>query len=153
VSDPHAEVERLCRQLGLSFGPALLEYGMESKPQGAMGDPTGVEKHTRPTTSSRDKWLELGRESQTRHLAESYLRALGPDVLGRLGYDYDELEARLQAVPSARGKVAVSWSQLFAPDDALARRQYLVELALLEHRRFVHWARSRMRKLGRKRGR
>ncbi len=131
----------------------MLDYGAESKSQGSMGDPTGVARHTRATTGSRDKWLDLGRDSQTRHLVESYLHALGPDVLGRLGYDYAELEARLQAVPSPRGTVEVTWSQLFAPDDAFARRQYLAELALLEHRRFVYWARSKMGKRGRKRGR
>lgn len=138
VDEPAIQVKSICARLDLDYRPNMLEYGSGDRPEGGMGDPTGVNKHTQPTTGSLERWLELGETSQTRHLAENYLQALGPDLLTALGYDYAELEARLQAVPCAGGKISISWQQIVEPDPAFQRRLYLVELALLEHRRLVH---------------
>lgn len=146
VTQPEREVEAACRHLGLTYDAGLVEYGGEGRLEGGMGDPTGVDRHTRPSTAGLDRWLEMGQARQTRHFAEGYLQALGPDLLAGLGYDHQELEARLQAVPCAGGKIEVPWRQVVEPDRAFQKRMVLLELALLEHRRLVHrlrrWKRS-----------
>ncbi len=146
VVDPQTVVQFLCDRLGLEFQPSMLEYGKGIRPQGEMGDPGGVDRYARPATDSLDRWLSLGQTLQTRHFAEGYLRALGPDLLAALGYNYAELEAILAMVPCKGGKIDVTWQQIVEPDEDLRKRLVYVELALLEHRRLVHasrrWKRS-----------
>ncbi|MBN1953996.1 MAG: sulfotransferase [Anaerolineae bacterium] len=150
VTGPEAQVEALCRYLDLDFFPSMLEYGRQEPHPGHMGDPTGVHQHSRPTTASLERWLELGREQQTRHFAAGYLDSLGGDLLAAMGYDYDELERKLAAVPCAGGRVELPWQQVVEPTPAFRRRLYYVELALLEHRRLAHalgkWRKSRKRR-------
>ena len=150
VTEPAGQVEALCNRLGLDYHPAMLDYGKRPRPEGEWGDPTGIDRHGRAATESLERWLDLGSDSQTRHFAESYLQALGPDLLTDLGYDYAELSAKLNAVPCPQTQVAVSWQSLFAPDDALKKRLHLLELAILEHRRLVYWAEQRFGRFWRK---
>lgn len=145
VSDPVGQVRAVCDRLGLEFDPGMVEYGRVPKPAGDLGDPTGVAKHSRPTRRSLDRWLEMGETSQTRQLAEGYLRALGPDLLAGLGYNYDDLAASLRDIPCKAGRIVFSWKQVVQPDPALQKRLVFVELALLEHRRLVHQVRRWMR--------
>jgi hypothetical protein len=138
VEDPGGQVEVLCRQLGLDFYPDMIEYGRGPRPEGSMGDPTGVDKQVRPTAGSLDRWLEMGRNRQTKHFAVKYLHTLGPEIVSGLGYNYADLEAALQAVPSTEGKIKVRWHQVVNPEPRLKKRLVSIELALLEHRRLVH---------------
>lgn len=139
VSEPDAQVRELCARLGLGYRADMLDYGLRPGPEGELGDPTGVQAHTRPSPSRLEDWAELGRERQSRHFLESYLEALGPDLLARLGYDYSQLKDTLQSVPCEGGSLSVTWQELFEPNSALKDRLYLVELAMLEHRRLVYW--------------
>jgi hypothetical protein len=148
VAEPASQVQTLCGRLGLDFIPGMEEYGKGEKPPGEMGDPTGVSRLTRPTAEGLDRWLELGHDRQTRHFAEGYLQSLGPETLRSLGYDYHDLESRLNQVPCTQGRLEVPWQQIVEPDPAFRKRIYYVELALLEHRRMVHglkrWRRARL---------
>jgi hypothetical protein len=134
VSRPTEQVVGLCAHLGLDFYPDMLEYGNRSAPPGRMGDPTGIERHVRPTAQNLDLWLELGRSRQTRHFLEAYLADLGPELLAGLGYDHTELEARLRSVPCRRGGIAVSWNQVFAPKKTLWNQICLITVELLQSR-------------------
>jgi hypothetical protein len=137
VTEPASTVEALCARLNLDFRPDMLDYG-KTEPAGQMGDPTGVDRHTRPTSRNLDRWLELGKDRQTRHLIEGYVQTLGPELLAALGYDHAELKAKLMPVPCKQGKISFRWRQVVEPDPTFQKRAYLVELALLEHRRLVH---------------
>jgi hypothetical protein len=138
VSEPAAQVEEVCSQLGLTFHPDMLAYGQGERPKGGMGDPTGINRYEHASIDRVEKWVDLGRASQTRHFAQGYLQTLGPDLLSALGYDYAELETKLLAVPCVEGAVTVSWRQIVKPDQAFRNRQFWIELALLEHQRMVH---------------
>ena len=138
VSEPAAQVEEICSRLSLDFHPDMLTYGKGDKLKGGMGDPTGINRYQHASTDRVEKWVELGRASQTRHFAQGYLQTLGPDLLSALGYDYAELETKLLAVPRVEGSVTVSWHQIVEPDQAFRNRQLWIELALLEHQRMVH---------------
>jgi hypothetical protein len=138
VSEPETCVGSICQHLDLQFQPGMIEYGLASIPEGEMGDPTGVHRHSRPTEDNPDHWLELAKERQPRGFLEGYLHSLGPDLVAALGYSSTDLESRLKAVPCDEGNVAHTWQQVMHPDEALRRRLIAVELALLEHRRLVH---------------
>jgi hypothetical protein len=134
VVEPAAEVEALCAQLDLRYYPDMLEYGRYPPPQGRAGDPIGVHKHVRPTPSSLDQWLQLGRGEQTRHLAEQYTQSLGSSLLSDLGYDCRELQAGLQAVPCTQKGMVVPWQRVFAPEQSRRNKFYLVTAELVQKR-------------------
>ena len=138
VKDPQAEVARLCSWLNLNYDPAMLSYGQRNQPAGNMGDTASVQRYTAPTKALLTQWRRLGREPQSRHLAEQYLDALGPQLLSDLGYDYASLRAQLFAEPCRRGKVSVTWDSLFKADDDMKKRLLYSELALLIYRRAVY---------------
>lgn len=142
VTNASPQVQAICRRLGLDFLPAMIEYGQRPKPEGEMGDPTGIDRQTRPSAEHLDRWLEMGRDRQTRNFAEGYLQALGPDLLRTLGYDQAEMQTRLSAVPCTGGQQEISWRRLMEPDETLQKRLYYIELALLEHRRLAHRLRT-----------
>lgn len=147
VTAPRATLESVCAHLGLPFQEGMLTYGDHAPPAGRMGDPKNIHRQARPSRSSLKKWHALARHPQTRHLAESYLDALGDDLLHALGYPADELRETLRQIPCDKGKVEYTWQEIFQPDEAMQKRLVLVELAVLEHRRLVHaWQRWRKNK-------
>lgn len=147
VTAPEAALAQLCVRLGLDFQPEMVAYGAGTPPAGRMGDADGTARHVRPSPAHLDTWLELARAPQTRHFLQSYLDALGPALLARLGFVAAELQAQLDAVSCAAQPPAVTWDAIFGPDPALSRRQVYVELALLEHRRLVYALRGLWRRL------
>jgi hypothetical protein len=126
VETPEKSVMGLCDWLGLAYNADMLEYGLRKRLPGRYGDSTGLDEHERPSVDSRDKWLNLGRSAQTRHLAESYLQALGPELLEWMGYDAAELRSQLSAVPSEKGRVFARWQQLFPVAENRLNRLALV---------------------------
>lgn len=95
VTAPGQAVRTICRRLEIPFFESMLVYGTTPVPKGRMGDQTGIREHDKPSTASLDKWRELADTPQTRHLAAQYLTELGPQVVGRLGYDIADLLATL----------------------------------------------------------
>lgn len=135
VRDSAAEVSRVCASLGLDFHFQMLEYGARRAIRGRYGDLTGIQKHNRPVPDSLDLWLALGRSRQTRHLAEAYLEALGPDLVFKLGYDYEALTSVLRQVPlQERGELVVSWSRIFRPKHSLWNKLYLIAAEFAQKR-------------------
>jgi hypothetical protein len=56
VSDPETQLKRIYEHIGLPHEPESVEYGQQKAPQTGLGDPIGVGKHSRPVTSSLEKW-------------------------------------------------------------------------------------------------
>jgi hypothetical protein len=138
VTEPRQVLSSLCAQIGLEFHESMLEYGETPKPPGRHGDPTGVSRYGRPVTASVDRWLELGRSKQTRHLAEKYLSTLGSELLYELGYEHSSLETRLRAVPSSSLGPIVSWERALALDKTFRQKLHLLIVELFQKHRFVH---------------
>lgn len=138
VGDPIEQTQWLCDRLGLTFYSDMLEYGQRKAPAGRFGDPSGIGEHVRPTASSLDRWLELGQSCQTRHLAQEYLAALGPDTLAELGYNYVELETSLLAVPCVHREMVASWEKIFASEHRFRDKLGLILVEFSQKRRFVH---------------
>jgi hypothetical protein len=141
VAEPAAQVADLCARLGLAFEPDMVEYGARPAFEGRYGDPAGVEQHARPSTASLDRWLELGRSRQGRHLAGAYLDALGSDLVAALGYDASELAPRLEAEPLVERGLVVSWDRIFARP-TFANRLMLILGELAQKRQPAHAGRQ-----------
>jgi hypothetical protein len=133
VIQPATELARVCVQLGLEYHPDMLEYGARPAFQGRYGDPAGVGQHARPCADSLERWLELGRSRQGRHLARAYLAALGPELLARLGYDSEELIAHLEAEPLLDHGLVISWDRIFGKP-TVANRLSLILAELAQQR-------------------
>ncbi|MBT8421992.1 MAG: sulfotransferase [Gammaproteobacteria bacterium] len=91
VSHPENELERICRQISLDFDPTMLDYSKNPEIKGVMKDRTGVQQHDRPVGERQHGWRKMLGDAQQLEFARGYLTALGPDLVTRFGYDFDEL--------------------------------------------------------------
>lgn len=109
VGSPEAEARRICTALELPFEASMLEYGSAetaaAPTTGArgLGDPTGVDRHTRPVTDSVNEWAaELAQDPASRAIALRELDALDPRDLETWGYTRSAILATLDGVEGGR---------------------------------------------------
>jgi Sulfotransferase family len=77
VQRPEEEMRRVFAFLGLPFEPGTIEYGKHEHDSKGLGDPLGVNRHTRPVTESVEKWAsELA--------ADPAKLAIVRDMVGRI---------------------------------------------------------------------
>jgi len=114
VSMPEKVTKRICSYLNVEFHTTMIEYGIQKAPSGSMGDPVKIHKHSNPVPDYVDTWIDAFTSRQTRHFAESYLEALGPEVLRRLGYSFYDLKIMLvsQKFSDRNCSVIIPWELL-----------------------------------------
>jgi hypothetical protein len=100
VKDPETWFERICRHVGVPYEAEAIEYGKaareQDRPKG-LGDPLGVDQHTRPSTKSVKKWVqELAADPAKLALMQGVISQLDPADLDTLGYPVDTLWAPLK---------------------------------------------------------
>ncbi len=95
VTDPGPTVHALCESLDLPFVPDMLNYAESAIPNSEFGDQVGVAKHDRPVGDYLDTWIHELAAGPVHGLARSYLNALGPDLVARLGYSFEALSSGL----------------------------------------------------------
>lgn len=106
VSEPEAELRRICDCLGVEFEPGMVDYGEQAGGQRqdarGLGDPMTVAKEKRPTTRSIGKWTRALQGAPER-IAQSQeiLARLADADLTAWGYDRAELAAELAAIDPA----------------------------------------------------
>ena len=94
VAQPEQHMQAICDNLGIPFEADAVNYGDKaaSTPKEGLGDPLGVQQHTRPSTASVDKWVaELAHDEGKRTMAIERINELDPDDLTTLGYPPGEL--------------------------------------------------------------
>ena len=104
VASPAVEMERLCTALGLPFDPKMVDYGAGAAAgkRWAFGDQNTVYTETRPIPTRAGRWKEsFAAIPAWNEMAHAYLAALGPATIGRMGYNFAELEAALKPVESS----------------------------------------------------
>ena len=138
VLSPEPTIQSICNWLGLPFSSRLLNYGDRPPLSGRYGDPVGIGKHDRPSTDSLDAWLTHAEDPQIHHLLRSYVVALGPDQVARMGYVSEELLGALDAVPRRRGKPSVTWDQLLKSEKTFADGLALILSEARQKRRPGH---------------
>ncbi len=101
VQRPEEEMRRLFAFLELPFEPGVIDYGAHEHETKGLGDPLGVQQHSRPVTDSVEKWAhELA--------ADPVKLAIVRDMVGRI----DDADLETWGFPRAT---------FFTPVDAAAR--------------------------------
>lgn len=105
VSQPEGVIRSMCKSINLDYHPEMLNYAQKEAPVGLMGDAINVHKHDKPVSEYSDKWIKLFNRPDYLYVATSYLDGLGPDLLQKMGYSYDEIKTQLGVTPSIQGSV------------------------------------------------
>jgi hypothetical protein len=95
---PETAVQRLCGNLGITFYPSMINYSAspENRERWVYGDQGTVNEETHPIADRVDRWRYVLKQSpKWEAWALDYLKALGPSVVGDMGYNYEELCAEL----------------------------------------------------------
>ena len=105
VKDPDTWMERIYAYIGVPMEKETIDYG-ERKPGAAsaegLGDPIGVNKHTRPTTKSVTKWVEdLTGDPAKLEMMRGIIGQLDPADLDTLGYPRETLWEPLEMAQGA----------------------------------------------------
>jgi hypothetical protein len=127
---PEETISQLCTSLGIEFHESMLNYASTAAPKGVMNDPVGVHRHTRPSTTSLEKWLRLAGDPQSRHFALAYLDDLGRETIAAFGYSFDDIKAALTGDQGDGRQVRLfPWSLAVTPKDQwTARQRFQAEL-------------------------
>jgi hypothetical protein len=96
IANPEETIRCLCDQLNLPFYQPMIDYGQQKFSEADWGDQGSIYRRTRPHVANKDQWAEILNQSyRWQSWAFSYLRTLGPGLLGEMGYVYDEIEHKL----------------------------------------------------------
>ncbi len=105
VREPETWLERIYGHIGVPHEPGTVEYGRQpdaERPRGGLGDPIGVDRHTRPNTASVKKWVEeLAGDPARLALMRGVIEPLDVADLEIIGYPKDELWKPLEDAPPA----------------------------------------------------
>lgn len=102
VTDPERYLEDIFAFIGVAHAPEAVDYGKHQHAGGGLGDPIGVQKHSRPTTESIDKWaLEIATHPDRLRLAQDIVARLNPDDLALWGYPIETFWKPLDAAAGA----------------------------------------------------
>ncbi len=112
VASPEAHLERVFGFLGLENQPEAVDYGdrFDAKKAGP-GDPIGVTQHSRPVTSSREKWAaELASDPRKLALARRMIAPLSDEDLELWGWPRERLfDALEDAGGTAPPQPVLNW--------------------------------------------
>ncbi len=114
VASPEERFQEICEHIGVHFEADAVNYGAKKDPATTegLGDPLGVQQHTRPSTASTHKWVnELVHDTNKRTFMEKLIAALDPDDLATLGYPIDELWTPLEEAGSTSPPKALGLSR------------------------------------------
>src|SRR5581483_28403 len=107
VREPEGQLRRICEHLGVPFEPEMVAYGEHGEAPKGLGDPTGVDRHTRPVTTSVSRWAaEIAGNPTALALVSRLLDELDPADLDTLGYPRPTIVAQLEAARGAPVPVA-----------------------------------------------
>jgi len=87
VQQPEAEMRRVFEFLELPFEPGTIEYGSHEHDTKGLGDPLGVQQHSRPVTASIEKWAhELAADEAKLALVREMVGGIADDDLATWGF-------------------------------------------------------------------
>lgn len=121
VEAPEAGFSALFEWLGLEFDSSYIEDLRKVQIEGRVGDRTGAKKYDRVSTEPLTKWQKTMSSPVRKAWCRRYLRWIGRERLRLMGYDFDLLQAQVEAIPT-------SWASL--PGDAIRFPYSAVRTAL-----------------------
>ncbi len=133
VADPERWMREVFAFLGVAFEADAIDYGKHERVQKGLGDPTGVAKHSRPSTDSVEKWArQLAGDERHYRFVRSLTDRLEPADLATWGFD-----ARTLYAPIEEGRVPGMKPRKKKLSDRL-NRHTLERSLLLALRRNIH---------------
>lgn len=104
VGAPDEIFRKIFEYLELDFRPEFLKDLSAARVQGFMGDKTGISSYRTVSTEPLEKWKYTLANPTRRLWCRRYLRCLGEERLGLMGYNMQELIRQLNEAPmSLRG--------------------------------------------------
>ncbi|QQR89300.1 MAG: sulfotransferase [Myxococcales bacterium] len=108
VSAPEAELGKIFSFLGLENQKQAANYGEHFQATSGPGDPITVGRHTRPITTSIDKWAsELSQDAAKLELAHTIIDALDPKDLQTWGNPKDSIFAALDSAHAQKSSLSI----------------------------------------------
>ncbi len=105
VGDPEGNMRRVYEHIGVPFDADTIDYGNDKhagKPREGLGDPIGVNQHSRPTTASSEKWAdELVENPGLLDFMKAMIDRLDPADLETIGYPVESIWQPLETAGSA----------------------------------------------------
>ena len=112
VEDPETWMRKIYEYIGVDFEADTINYGDHQRDAAAekgLGDPIGVQQHSRPSTESMHKWAEeLSADADKLALMRTIIDQLDPADLETNGYPIDTLWKPLE---DAAGKTVTPKKQ------------------------------------------
>jgi hypothetical protein len=108
VRDPETWMGKIYEYAGVEFERETIDYGerMPGEPRKGLGDPIGVQQHSRPTTASIEKWVdELSADAAKLNMMRGVIGRLDPADLELLGYPIDQLWNPLESASGVKSVV------------------------------------------------
>ena len=97
VINPETEIDKICSFLQIDFNKVILQSFKEIDFGKGMGDKVGVLKFQEINSSSTGTWSNAFCTPLRRRWALKYLRELGEQRLGAIGYNYRSIKEELLA--------------------------------------------------------
>jgi hypothetical protein len=102
VTDPERYLAEIFAFIGVPHAPDAVEYGKHQHEDRGLGDPIGVQKHSRPTTESIHKWAgEIAANPTRLQLCKDIVARLDPADLAIWGHPLETFWKPLEAVAGA----------------------------------------------------
>jgi hypothetical protein len=101
VDDSPQARARIFAHLGLEMAEANPERQIEVQLEGRMGDQTGVRQYEALSQEPRSKWMKTLASPLRKAWCRRYLRRVGRERLGAMGFDLDELLRDLDEIPTS----------------------------------------------------
>lgn len=123
VADPESVMHRVYDYIGAPYEADTIDYGERgNEPRAGLGDPIGVDKHTRPTTASVAKWVdELAHDGAKRRMMEDMIGRLDPADLAACGYPLEGLWAPLTGAGNIKPPRRPPWTRYRIQRAAIVR--------------------------------
>ncbi|MBI5561770.1 MAG: sulfotransferase [Deltaproteobacteria bacterium] len=113
AADARGTLGTVCAHLGIAFEEVMLDYAGRVDPSWRFGDGIGARGTDRPR-GEPDGWRKGLAAPQSRLLARSYLKELGPELVTEMGYDFNDMEAALEPVEPPEAQGLISWATLMS---------------------------------------
>ena len=110
VVDPDKVLEGICSFVGIPYHDDMPEYGGKRSSAWNFGDPVGVHKEARPNASLSESWKMGFKSKEHRVLANSYIETLGPKLVEKMGYNYNDIVAAIEAPAETKG--LITWQRI-----------------------------------------
>lgn len=101
IAQPETEIRNLCRRLGISFTPSMLDYGATPIAPSEFGDQENIARHTRPVGDYGERWRASYDDPERAALGTELLGELGATLVTAMGYDFADARALLDVTGRA----------------------------------------------------